>query len=177
MIELLHASGPDERYADALMLFGRLVGSWDVDASYFDRDGNRTGERRGEWHFGWVLRGRAIQDVLISPPLDEQARTGGPEIEYGSTLRQYDPKTDTWQISFFAPVFGAVVHLTARAKDDDIVLEGETADGTSHRWVFSDVTDDAFVWSGYESHDQGRTWAFVERIRAARRREPDTPNT
>ena len=171
MLELLHASGPDERYADALMTFGRLVGSWDVEGSYFDRDGNLTAERRGEWHFGWVLRGRAIQDVLISPPLDEQERTGAAEIEYGSTLRQYDPKTDTWQISFFAPVYGVVVHLTARPKGDEIVLEGETPDGMSHRWVFSDITSDAFTWSGHESHDQGRTWTFVERIQATRRAE------
>jgi hypothetical protein len=169
MIELLHASGPDERYADALMVFGRLVGSWDLDASYFDHRGNLTAERRGEWHFGWVLRGRAIQDVLISPPLEEQERSGAPEIEYGTTLRQFDPKTETWQISFFAPVYGAVVHLTARPKDDEIVLEGETPDGTSHRWVFSDITSDAFLWSGYESSDGGETWSFVERIAARRR--------
>jgi hypothetical protein len=31
MIELLRADGPSPEYADKLMLFGRLVGSWDIE--------------------------------------------------------------------------------------------------------------------------------------------------
>jgi len=33
-------------------------------------------EQRGEWHFGWVLEGRAIQDVILAPPREERHRTG-----------------------------------------------------------------------------------------------------
>src|SRR5687768_7282906 len=93
MIELLGADGPAAEHAEDLLLFGRFVGSWDVDATYFDHHGTVTGERRGEWHFGWILEGRAVQDVLFSPTIDEQRRTGAPADEYGTTVRLYDPRS------------------------------------------------------------------------------------
>src|ERR671936_683012 len=68
MIEALQADGPFPDYADKLMLFGRLVGSWDIAGRFFDEEGNVIKESTGEWHFGWALDGRAIADVLISPP-------------------------------------------------------------------------------------------------------------
>lgn len=168
MIELLDADGPDEERADGLMLFGRFVGSWDIEATYWDHDANMMGERRGEWHFGWVLQGRAIQDVLISPPLQEQRRAGEPAREYGSTFRLYDPRTDTWRVSYFAPMSGVVVDLTARPNGDEIVLEGTEPSGLLDRWVFSDIDTDAFTWTGYESKDGGRTWPLVERMSVRR---------
>ena len=171
MIGLLDATGPDEERADGLMLFGRFIGSWDIEATYFDHEGNVTEKLRGEWHFGWVLEGRAIQDVLISPPLEEQRRSGTPVREYGSTFRMYQPKTDTWRVTWFAPVSGTIVDLVARRAGDEIVLEGVEPNGTLDRWVFSDITPDAFRWLGYESKDDGRTWPLIE-IMLVRRRTP-----
>ena len=169
MIELLDADGPDEDRADGLMLFGQFVSSWNVEATYWDHDGNEIGERRGEWHFGWVLQGRAIQDVLIGPPLEEQRRTGEPAREYGSSFRMYDPRTDTWRVTWFAPVSGTIVDLTARRDGDGIRLEGVEPSGMLDRWIFSDITPDAFVWTGHESKDEGGTWPLVERMLARRR--------
>jgi hypothetical protein len=169
MIELLDADGPDEMRAEGLMLFGRFVGSWDIEATYWDHDGSVIGERRGEWHFGWVLQGRAIQDVLISPPLAEQLQTGEPAREYGSSFRLYDPKTDIWRVTWFAPVSGTIVDLTARRDGERIVLEGSEPSGMLDRWIFSDITPDAFTWTGYESTDEGRTWPMVERMLLRRR--------
>jgi len=170
MIELLDAEGPDEERAEGLMLFGRFIGSWDIDATYWDHDGNVIGERRGEWHFGWVLQGRAIQDVLIGPPIAELLRTGEVAREYGSSFRLYDPKTNTWRVTWFAPVSGTIVDLTARGDGDCIVLEGVEPSGMLDRWIFSDITPDAFVWTGYESKDEGRTWPLVEQMLPRRRR-------
>ena len=168
MIELLDADGPDPERAGGLMLFGRFVGSWDIEATYWDHDGNVTDELRGEWHFGWVLQGRAIQDVLISPPLDEQGR-GTPAHEYGSSFRLYDPRTDTWRVTWFAPVSGVIVDLVARRDGDEIVLDGSEPNGTLDRWVFSDIAPASFTWTGYESKDGGGTWPLVERMRVGRR--------
>jgi hypothetical protein len=168
MIALLDASGPCEDYGDALMLFGQFVGSWDVEATYFDHDGGVTASPSGEWHFGWVLQGRAIQDVLIMPSLEER-RAGVPAREYGSSFRMYDARTDTWRVIWFAPVFGAVVDLTARRAGDEIVLEGSEPDGALHRWVFSGIESDGFVWQGYESKDGGGTWPLVQRMLVRRR--------
>jgi hypothetical protein len=169
MIQLLDADGPDDVRADGLMLFGRFVGSWDVEATYWDHQGSEIGQRRGEWHFGWVLQGRAIQDVLIAPPLEEQRRTGEAIREYGSSFRLYDPHADTWRVTWFAPVSGTIVDLTARADGDDIVLEGVEPSGMLDRWVFSDIEADSYVWTGHESLDEGRTWPLVERMIVRRR--------
>jgi hypothetical protein len=169
MIRLLDADGPDDERADGLMLFGRFVGSWDVDVRYWDHGGTPIAERRGEWHFGWVLQGRAIQDVLIGPPLEEQRQTGAPVQEYGSSFRLYDPRTDTWRVTWFAPVSGTVVDLTARRDGEGIVLEGREPSGTLDRWIFSDITPASFTWTGHESVDEGRTWPLVERMQVRRR--------
>ena len=169
MIELLGASGPNEEHAEALMLFGQFVGSWDIEATYWDHEGNVTAEPRGEWHFGWVLEGRAIQDVLIGPPLEEQRRTGAAAREYGSSFRMYDPRTGTWRVTWFAPVSGTIVDLTARLVGEEIVLEGVEPSGMLDRWIFSDITPDTFTWTGHESIDQGKTWPLVERMLLSRR--------
>ena len=169
MIELLAAAGPDEERAEGLTLFGQFIGSWDIEATFFDHDGNVTRERRGEWHFGWVLQGRAIQDVLISPPIEEQRRTGAAVNEYGSSFRLYDPRTDSWRVTWFPPVGGVVVDLVARQNGEGIVLEGSEPDGTLDRWAFSDITPGTFTWTGHESNDEGRTWPLVERMLARRR--------
>jgi hypothetical protein len=168
MIKLLAASRPDDDRVAGLNLFGQFIGSWDIEATFWDHDGNVTAERAGEWHFGWVLQGRAIQDVLISPPLDEQVR-GTAAHEYGSSFRLYDPRTDTWRVTWFAPVSGVIVDLVARRDGDEIVLDGSEPNGTLDRWVFSDIKPDTCTWTGYESTDEGRTWPLVERMRLRRR--------
>jgi hypothetical protein len=176
MLDALAAAGPTPEYAQQLALFGQLVGIWDVDDTHFDATGAVTRQQRGEWLFGWVLNGRAIQDVLITPPRDVQRETGVPFGEYGTTLRFYDPMLDAWQVTFVAPVYGAIVQLVARPDEagSGIVLEGRAPEGApdaSHhyRWTFSDITADAFRWRGYWSADEGQTWQVDEEMLAQRR--------
>jgi hypothetical protein len=161
--DVLVAGGPFPEHADKLALFGQFVGVWDVEATYFHPDGTRRAERRGEWRFGWVLQGRAIQDVLVSPPLGE-IRAGAPVVEYGTTVRLYDPPSDAWRITWIAPVAGHAVGLVGGAEGDGIVLEGHLPSGALCRWSFSEITRDAFVWRGHESTDDGRTWFLDERM-------------
>lgn len=56
-------------------------------------DGTRV-KGKGEWHWGWVLDGRAIQDVWIAH--NDVSQSNAPITEWGTTLRFYDPKTDVW---------------------------------------------------------------------------------
>jgi hypothetical protein len=112
MIEALAADEPFPDYADRLGLFGRLIGSWDVEGRFFDESGSVTREQTGEWHFGWVLEGRVTQDVLICPPREGRA-PDEPSREYGTTLRVFDPRIDCWRVTFVAPVNGATVNLIA----------------------------------------------------------------
>jgi hypothetical protein len=55
------------KYAEKLKLYGQFVGSWEAEAQAFLPDG---ATRRHYWliSFDWVLEGRAIQDVWITPP-------------------------------------------------------------------------------------------------------------
>lgn len=167
MLEALRADGPHPDHAEKLMLFGRFVGSWDFDAVLVDRAGKRT-EHYGEWHFGWALDGRAVQDVLISPPLGHP----GPPEEYGTTVRFYDPEIDAWQITWITPPQRRVRRLVARPVGDEIRLEGANDAGELLRWTFSEITPETFTWRGYISNDEGATWHMEEEMRL--RRRPDT---
>ena len=106
--------------------------------------------------------------MLLAPPLEERRRTGAPASEYGTTVRLYDPGKKTWEVTWFAPVSGAVVHLAARPDGEGILLEGTEADGTLDRWRFTEITRDSFTWIGCESKDRGATWPMIERMLARR---------
>lgn len=57
----LPAAGPAASDS-AHQLFSGLRGDWDVTVTDYLPDGTRhTGT--GEWHFDWVLDGRAMQDI------------------------------------------------------------------------------------------------------------------
>lgn len=167
MLDALGARGPHPDHAGKLMLFGRFVGAWDVDGTLIAADGSRS-RHRGEWLFGWVLEGRAIQDVLISPPRG----ASGERLEYGSTLRFYDPGQDAWQISWVTPPQRAVRRLVARPSEGGIVLEGQELSGRHLRWTFSDITGDSFTWRGFFSDDGGTSWTQDEEMLCRRRVTP-----
>jgi hypothetical protein len=175
MIGLLAADRPHAAHTDKLLLFGQFVGSWDLDMLAYTPDGD---SRRfiGEWHFGWVLEGRAIQDVLIAKPASpDQDDPAGPQGGIGSTLRVYDPRMDAWWVVWAGPVDGEFSTLLARPDGDRIVLEGQWSiggDGQRFRWSFSKITSDRFEWQAHLSSDGGQTWRLVEQMHARRRADP-----
>lgn len=73
MIESLQANAPLTDLAEKLQLFGQFVGSWDAKVFNYKPDGS-TQILQAEWHFGWVLEGRAVQDVWIASK--RELRTG-----------------------------------------------------------------------------------------------------
>ena len=103
-LDALGADGPAADRAGKMDLYGRFVGSWDLEVRRFFDDGS-TRQRQGEWHFGWVLEGRAIQDVWIVPrrgPL-RQGDAAANSNRFGTTLRVYDPRIDAWHIQWTDP--------------------------------------------------------------------------
>jgi hypothetical protein len=108
--------------------------------------------------------------VLLGPPLEERRRTGAPANEYGTTVRLFDPRSGTWQVTWFPSVSLNVMHLVARPDGDGILLEGTEADGTLDRWTFTEITPNSFTWMGYGSKDGGATWPMIERMLVRRRR-------
>ena len=93
LASVLHSTGPHPGQAEQLNLFGRFIGAWDIDWHGTDHHG-RPATLAGELHFGWVLGGRAVQDVWKVPAW-AAARL---RPFYGTTLRFYDPAigTTTW---------------------------------------------------------------------------------
>lgn len=150
---------------EKLMLFGQFVGDWQiVEARYPQPDGTEL-KRRGEIHFGWILNGKAVQDVFMT--IDEKS---GRTIPVGTTVRFYDPKIDAWHSFWISPVQDVMQPFVARKVKDDIVLEGKTKQGYPERWVFSDITPDSFRWYAEETHDSGKTWVLTEEMKVQRRR-------
>ena len=69
--DALLAGGPAADRAEKMLLYGQFVGSWDGKVVVHEAPGTRR-ESSSEVHFGWVLGGRAVQDVWIAP--SRQAR-------------------------------------------------------------------------------------------------------
>jgi hypothetical protein len=83
-------------------LFGRFVGSGHIEVTWY-QDGIVTRRAQGEWHFAWVLEGRAVQDVCVVPPRAERPHEID-RYEHGTTLRFYDPRIDAWRSTWIGPV-------------------------------------------------------------------------
>ena len=168
---VLHANGPDPAGAEALQLYGRFVGSWEAEITAHGADGSGH-EASGEIHFGWVLQGRAIQDVWMIPRLAERNTAPAFPIAghwYGTTLRIYDPTMEAWRIYWIDPAANVFRQQIGRAKGADIVQEGTTDTGAHTRWSFTRITPDSFHWLG-EGKPVGATdWRLVTEVRAKRR--------
>ena len=158
LIDALHCDRPAQDHADRLGLYGFLVGRWDMDFVSHRDDGTKlTG--KGEIHAGWVLEGRAIQDVWIIPARAARRPDGAPGPSfYGTTLRIYDPGIDAWHILWSDPVKQYYSRQIGRAHGNDIVQIGKDDSGAAVRWRFTEITPDAFHWLGERSPDGGASW-------------------
>ena len=160
--EALHADGPAGPYADKLMLFGRFVGSWELEWR-----GPGSARARGELHFGWVLGGRAVQDVWIVPGRGEPGENQPPSAFHGSTIRFFDPTIDAWRSTWVEPINARVRRFVGRSIGPDIVLLSSEED-PQLRWSFTEITPDSFTWRGETSVDGGETWTLDEEMLARR---------
>lgn len=168
LVSPLLAYAPDPALRDALALFGQFVGSWDLEVRWY-RDGKPVRDSLGEWHFGWVLGGRAVQDVWIVPPRSDR---GEPDLyEHGTSLRFFDAAAGVWRSTWHGPVQGSVRTFTARAHEGEILLEGERLDGCEIRWVFSRIRPESFSWR-FEQFADG-DWRLLQSFEC-RRQSPAT---
>lgn len=166
--DVLLATGPAPQAAPELALFGQFEGVWDLDVRWFS-DGELTRRENGEWYFGWILGGRAIQDVWIVPTLAEQA-VGAGIYEYGTSLRFYDGTIGSWRSTWIGPVQHAVRTFIANGRGDEIVLHGEQIDGRDIEWVFSDILPDSFRWRFRKRIGAGEEWETVQAFECRRRK-------
>jgi hypothetical protein len=164
----LGSSGPDPALKDKLQLFGQFVGDWTFDVTLLKPDGSKQ-QGTGEWHFGWVLEGRAIQDVWIANY--RHSKPGDVERGYGTTLRFYDSKTDTWKVTWISPLSDVVIPFTARKVGKEIVMESKDGPMMGH-WILSDITSRSFRWRAEASRDGGKTWITTQEFSVHRSGSP-----
>lgn len=150
-------------------VYGWLVGSWDLKVLRYralDMSGLQLG---GEAHFGWVLEGRAIQDVWIMPSRSVRANAID-QINnmYGTTLRVWDAAIQAWRITWINPVNGHREEQIGRRIGNDIVQVGARADGTPTRWRFTEITQDSFHWIGESLLPDGENWKLEGEFLAKR---------
>lgn len=172
LVTVLRAVGPHPSLGDQARVWDRLVGTWDVQYTDFMKDG-RVLHRSGQITFGWVMDGRAIEDVWIVNP-----STQGKDREVYADLRYFDPKTGTWRATFIDPQDASVARFIGGAVGDDrIALETQDLlDGNgTRRWSFNDIRPDSFVFRDEDSSDGGINWRLVAEYHMKRRGKGPAP--
>ena len=139
-----HRSPEIEAHED---VYAGLLGAWDVQVRNRADDGTFE-VIAGEWYFARTLEGRAVQDVWIAPT--RASRRGGVARAnlYGTSVRAFDPQTRRWLVTWINPATGAFAVLNTRKAGERLVQEGELSDGHSIRWIFQEITDTTFHWTG-----------------------------
>jgi hypothetical protein len=162
MLDVLGAPGPAPGYAVQMAPYGRFVGAWEGSVTVFRRDGSRRQETC-EVYFGWVLEGRAIQDVWIAPARRDRNEPGRDASRdmYGTTVRVYVPGDDVWEITWIDPGTGSYNRMVGRQVEDDMVQEYQDEEGSLWQWRFTDITSDSFRWIAQESVDDGKAWRLA----------------
>jgi hypothetical protein len=172
-VDVLHTDHPAPDRAGKLALYGFLVGSWETTVVAHEENGT-THTHRGEIHAGWVLEGRALQDVWMVPRRAERNADAPPQPLpvtgnwYGTTLRVYDPALDAWHIFWHNPATQLYTRQIGRARGSDIVQEGRHESGALMRWSFTGITPESFHWLGEVSPDNGANWRLQVEVLARR---------
>ena len=175
LISILHTDKPATDRAEKLQLYGRFIGDWDAKVITHAGDGARH-EASGEIHFGWILQGRGIQDVWMTPRLAERANASPLPVAgnwYGTTLRIYDPNLDAWRIYWIDPATNSFRQQIGRPCGNDIVQEGKTEQGALSRWSFTKIMPSSFPssfhWLGEQSYGGDNQWRLAVEVLARRK--------
>jgi hypothetical protein len=167
----LAAAGRAEEIPESQDVYGWLVGSWELDVvRYWAVDVSSQGIK-GEVHAGWVLEGTAVQDIWIMPRRIERGTTVDKKRNmYGSTLRAWDASIEAWRITWSNPAGDHFEQQIGRRSGKDIVQTGQRPDGSTTRWRFVEITDDAFHWLGESQPVNGKAWILEGEFLARRTR-------
>jgi hypothetical protein len=147
------ATGPQAKVPER-GLYGRLVGTWDVNYEIYDKDG-KVRPYRGQVNYSWILDGGAMQEIWTSDAHNEEPQP------YGTTIDFYDGKRRRWTAVWIYPAQGMTTVVTGREEDGRIVLTGRDEAGAIQRWSINDIQTDSFVWRFESSNDEGKTWRLL----------------
>jgi len=168
-IESLISNDGHPRHQEKLKPYQRFVGSWIFDWVGHNEDGS-TWTVPGEWHFSWILEGRAIQDIWICPKRHLRSFGKYPDGEYGTVIRYYDFKEDCIKVIWIGPILSnlnvfKVSHTEDRIIQDEIMI---TDKEKISRWEYKNIKEDSFKWESYVSNDERKTWKMDQEVYAKR---------
>jgi hypothetical protein len=169
-LKTLGSSGPHPALGAHADTYGRVIGNWagEIHNHMVDEPAPVASI---EVEFAWVLEGRAVQDVWITPARKDRASAEAPGSLnwYGTTLRVFDPKSESWRAVWVDPASQLRIELEGRRQGDDIVQVG-TRGGWPIRWTFSDIRTNSFLWQGHILREDGATWRLE--VEVSLRRKP-----
>src|SRR5262245_31731363 len=165
MIRALGSENPHPVMGDQARIFDRFIGTWDCDFGFLLDDGS-VRHQSGELLFGWILDGRALQDIWVGYPAGQRN-----ERTIGTSVRFFDTALKRWRVVFVSPQFNYLVTVQGGAEGDRIVLYGVDSDGSQIRWSFNEIESEKFTWRGERSRDGGKTWKLEEEHHMKRRSE------
>jgi hypothetical protein len=149
----LPAKGPHPSLGDQEKTFGRFVGTWQVEYMDVKKDGTQL-HRTGLFIVGWIMYGRAIQDLWIVDP-----SPGHAEREIYADVRYFDPKTLTWPSVFFDLEQASMAKFSGGAASADrVVFQSSEIDNHLTRWSFDDTGPNTLEFRDQSSSDEGKTW-------------------
>jgi hypothetical protein len=168
--DALTAAGRSCEIPEALDAYGWLVGDWELDVLHYAGVDVAAQRIQGEVHAGWVLEGRAVQDVWIMPRRSERTANMSHQLNmYGTTLRVWDRTIGAWRITWSNPAGDHYEQQLGSRSGPDIVQLGTRPDGTRTRWSFVEITADSFHWLGEALAPDGKNWKREGEFRAKRR--------
>jgi hypothetical protein len=115
--------------------FSKLIGSWNLTMRRYSSPSHLSDPLivEGEWHFGWVLNGLAVQDVWIVPkratssnsfPSVPRAISGDRAsefLEYGTAIRFFSRQEGKYRAVWAGPLQGKTYLFTAEARNGNEV--------------------------------------------------------
>jgi len=169
---LMVSDAPRPEYLEAFRPFAPLIGSWDLDVTWYDENGDVTRTTKGEWHFAWALDGRAVADVWITP--SRAARPTDGDGEWGLTIRIHDPALGAFRSTWMGPKHAFVMTFIGHATDNSITLDSREPLASTTRWIFTDISETGFHCRN-EDEDATGNITVRQRFTAARRGSVQRP--
>jgi hypothetical protein len=151
---LFVSDAPRPEFERAFQPFAPLIGSWDLDVTWYDDEGRLTRETKGEWHFAWALDGSAVADIWITP--SRAVRTSPDDGEWGLTIRIHDPELGAFRSTWMGPRNAAVMTFIGHPGPGSITLEAREPKAAKTRWIFTDITPTSFQWRNEDEDANGR---------------------
>jgi len=74
-----------------------------------------------------------------------------------------------WKVVWVAPQHGIVYKLSGSFNDEgSVVLLSDSGEKNPSKWVFSDVTENSFLWQGFTKDTPDGEWRLEQRMTARR---------